>query len=454
MLRGRGLIDATEGPIFKKILLYTYPLILSMLVQTLFNAVDIVVLGNMADNNAVAAVGATTTIVHLVVNTFIGLAGGTKILLAKMYGARDEESIRKMTDTSLIAGVLIGCIVAVVGFVFAPDFLTLTKCPAECFEGAVLYIRIYAAAAPAIMLYNFGSSVLNASGDTQRPLYYILAGGVLNILLNIVLCLVLTEKVAAVAIATVASQVLGAFLVTRRLTKMESYGRLSLTRMTFSFGSLLQMLRFGLPLALNNALYPFANLQIQSAINAYGVAATAGNSAAATLEGVVSSFVAPFGVTVATFVSQNLGAGKDERIGKSVFHCLWMAVAVGFTVGMASYLLAPYTLPLILGNDPLAIDYGIIRLFWVNGFYFIVGINMTLGGVVQSHGFSAAPAINSIVGVLVFRFAWMQWVYPLHETFDWLVSCFTVSWTIVMVMNICWFTFVTLRYKRMKKQAL
>ena len=454
MFRKKQLIDATEGPILTKILLYVYPLILSMLVQTLFNAVDIVVLGTMADNNAVASVGATTTVVHLVVNSFVGLANGTKILLARMYGARDEDGIRKMTDTSLIAGVIIGFIVAAVGYIYAPDFLILTKCPNECFDGAVLYIRIYAASAPFIMLYNFGSSVLNASGDTQRPLYYILAGGLLNVILNIILCLVLPNKVIAVAVATVASQVLGAVLVTVRLTRMETYGRLSLTHMTFSFRSLGQMLRFGLPLAFNNAMYPFANLQITASINSYGVAATAGNSAAATMEGIVSSFVGPFGVTVATFASQNLGAGKDDRVGKSVFHCLWMAVLVGFAVGVVSYLLAPVTLPMILGDDPIAIGYGVIRLFWVNGFYFIVGVNMTLGGAVQSHGFSAAPAINSLVGVLLFRFAWMWWVYPQHETFDWLISCFTVSWTIVMAMNICWFIFVTLRHKRLKKRTV
>lgn len=448
MFRAKGLIDATEGSIFKKILLYTYPLILSMLIQTLFNAVDIVVLGNFADNNAVASVGATTTIVHLVVNSFIGFSNGAKILLARLFGARDEEGIHKMADTSLVTGVVIGILVAIVGMIYAPDFLRLTKCPEECFEGAALYIRIYAAAAPAIMLYNFGSSILNASGDTQRPLYYIIAGGSLNVILNIVLCLILPEKVAAVAIATVAAQVLGALLVTRRLTKMETYGRLSLAHITFSGRSLSQVLRFGLPLALNNALYPFANLQITASINSFGVAATAGNAAAATLEGVVTSFVSPFGATVATFASQNIGAKKPDRVKKSVFHCLWLAVLVGLVCGASTYLLAENVLlPLILGADTVAISYGVIRLFWVNAFYFIVGVNMVLGGAVQAHGYSVAPAVNSIVGVLIFRYAWMWWIYPRYETYDWLVSCFTVSWTIVMLMNIGWFAFVSLKHR-------
>ena len=449
MLRKNHLIDATQGSIIGKIFLYTYPLMLSMLVQTLFNAVDIIVLGNFADNNAVASVGATTTIVHLVVHTFVGLASGTKIILARQYGARDGDAIRKMTDTSLISSVIIGALVAAAGIIFAPDFLHLTKCPTECFDGAVIYIRIYAASAPAIMLYNFGSSVLNASGDTQRPLYYIIAGGVLNAVLNIILCIILPQKVIAVAVATVASQVLGALLVTLRLTRMDTYGKLSLRQMCFSGKSLAQMLRFGLPLALNNALYPFANLQIQSAINLYGVAATAGNSAAATMEGIASSFVQPFGATAATFASQNLGAGKSDRARKSIFHCLWMGITVGALVGVLGYLAAGHLLlPLILGADEVAISFGVIRMFWVNAFYFIVAINSVLGGAVQSHGYSFTTAVNSIVGVLLFRYAWMWWVYPLYETFDCLMACFTVSWTIVMVFNIIWFIFVLMKHHR------
>ena len=247
-------IDATEGPILKKILIYAIPLILGTLIQTLFNAVDMVVLGNMADSTSVAAVGATTAITSLLINSFIGLSGGAKNILARFFGSKDGERIKRTADTSMIMALVIGVFIALVCFFMSPLFLKWTKCPEECYDGALLYIRCYSLGAPAVMLYNFGSSILSASGDTKRPLYYIFASGSLNVILNIILCLILPVKVLAVAIATLASQVVSAALVIARLCKMEGFGRLELHKLTFCKRSMLQILRFGLPMALTHAL--------------------------------------------------------------------------------------------------------------------------------------------------------------------------------------------------------
>ena len=251
-------IDATSGAIIPQILRYSYPLILSTLVQSLFSAVDVAVLGNMADSTAVAAVGATGSVTSLIINAFVGFSSGTKILLARFIGARDQERIRHTTDTAVLLSVICGLIVAALGWVFSPAILRLTNCPESCFDGAVLYLRIYFTAAPAILLYNFCGSILTASGNTRSPLLYMLLGGGLNLVLNVILCLILPNKVLAVAIATVASQILGAVLTLTRLCSGKDAVRLRPLQMRWSNRVFGKILTQGLPIGLVNVLYPLA----------------------------------------------------------------------------------------------------------------------------------------------------------------------------------------------------
>lgn len=435
LLKSRS-VDATQGPIAKKIILYVFPLILSTLVQRLFNAVDIVVLGNMADTTAVAAVGATSAIVSLVIDTFVGLSSGTRIIFARQFGARDEVRIKKTEDTALILGAGLGVAVALAAIFFARWFLVMTNCDPECLDAAEKYIIVYAFAAPAIMLYNFGASVLTSSGDTQRPLYYIIISGFINVILNVVLCLVLEEKVIAVAVSTAASQLLSAFLVLRRLCKMDGMGKLVIRRMRFSFRYLKKILQFGLPSAITHALYPLANLQIQSAINSFGVAAMAGNSAGATLDGIVGSFSGAFGTTAATFMGQNFGANNPERAGKSFKYSMLIGLAVGGSMGFVFFFLSrPVFLPLILGGDAVALEYGVSRMFWVAAFYWIATINNVLSSVIHAYGYAFLTSFNSIVCIFGFRMVWMTWIFPANPRFEMLMMCFTASWTLNMIFN-------------------
>lgn len=449
---GRKNIDATKGPILRLIILYCIPLIIGTLIQTLFNAVDVAILGNMADSTSVASVGATTAIFHLLVSGFVGIASGLKILLARFIGAQDSKRILDSVGTSLIFSFVFGIVIAVLGFLLSPVFLDLTKCPADCYDGAVIYLRIYLASAPAILLYNFGSSVITANGDTQRPLYYMLSGGVLNLVLNIILCLILPQKVVAVAVATAVSQIFSAVLTIRRVFKLYE---LNLRYIPFSFASLSAMLRFGIPLAITNTLYPLANLQIQSAINSFGSAAVAGSSAATNLEGIASAFTSSFATATSVFISQNIGANLPDRVKKSFFHNLWLGIASGVVVGGVLYLTGEFWLSILLGSDSAeAVEFGMIRLFFVTLMYFIAAANGALGNAIQAFGYPIVSSISSIFCILVFRIIWMNFIYPAFPNFYCLNACFTVSWILLLLCNIVFATIFFKRYLKGKYKHL
>ncbi|MBE6583609.1 MAG: hypothetical protein E7649_01320 [Ruminococcaceae bacterium] len=433
-LLGARNIDATEGPLISKIIAYVIPLMLSSLIQQLFNAVDVIVLGNMADNAAVASVNATGTIVALIVNTFIGIAVGTRIVLARNIGMKNEEQIRRVTDSSLIFSVVMGILISALGYIFAPWFLDLTGCPEACYDGALTYIRIYVLSSPVILLYNFGSSVITADGDSQRPMYYILAGGATNVVLNIILCLILPQKVAAVAIATVASQVVGAFLVSRRLVTMEGHCRVSMRRMRFDWRSMGTVLATGIPTALINAIFPLSNLQIQSAINSYGVSAMAGSGASATIEGITYS-CSQFGVTSSVFIGQNLGARKLDRVRKSFWSCMGLGVGMSLVFGAFFYFTGRFWLGLVVGSDEVAIEYGLIKMACLVLPVFVNTANGVFESSLQARGYAFLGSVNAIVFILLFRVVWMQLVYTVYPTWTCLMLCFIVSWSMRCVCN-------------------
>ena len=441
-------IDTTTGSLFQKIILYSIPLILSTLIQQLFNAVDIVVLGNMADSTAVAAVSATTPITSLIVSTFVGISTGTRVVLARFIGARDEENTHSVTDSSIIFSLATGALIAAVGFIFAPWFLNITNCPAECYNGALIYVRIYMLSAPFVMLYNFGSAVITADGDTQRPLYYIMIAGVTNVALNIILCLCLEEKVAAVAIATVASQVISALLVSFRLLSMDGACRVSIRKMRLEMGALGRVLAAGLPMALVHSLFPLSNLQIQSAINSHGVAAIAGNGAVATIESVVSALTGPLGTSASVFIGQNIGAKKHDRVKRSFWMCMLFALVIGGGIGAFTYLTGKFWLSLIVGADAAAIEYGLTRMFCTTLFHVIAAINGVFASAILAHGFSVASSINAIFSVFVFRIIWMQTVYPKSGTFWSIVVCFIISWALRMLVNIVLYSAIWRHYRK------
>jgi len=344
----------------------------------------------------------------------------------------------------------IGVVAAILGSIFAEPMLVLTKCPENCFSGALLYLRIYFLSAPAILLYSFGSSILRTAGDTTRPLIYMLLSGSLNLILNILLCFVLEEKIAAVAIATVASQVLGAILVIIRLCTMKGDCRISLLKLRFNMHICGRILRFGIPICLNTALFPLANLQIQSAINSFGAPAIAGNTAAANLESIVSSISTAFGTSALTFIGQNLGAGNRERVHKSFRICLSTTFLLGLFFGILFYSFGSFFLSFFVGNDPQAIGFGLMRSKYILAFYFIAAVNNCLGSTLNAFGYSTFTSLNSIISVFGFRLLWMNFVYPFFPVYECIFVCFFVSWLMMLACNIIMTTIVFRKYQKGK----
>ncbi len=439
-------VDATRGNLVKLIFVYTIPLIFSTILQNLFTLADKAVLGNLAGSVAVASIGTTSVVTSLIINGAVGLSTGTAIILARFIGQKDTEKIQKTINTSLLTGIMLGAVVAVAGFLFAPAFLRATGCPAECFEGAATYTRVYLAAAPATLLYNYGAAILRTLGDTKKPLLYITISGVLNVVLNIILCLILPQKVLAVAIATAASNLLSAILVLRRISHFNDID-FRFVKMRFHVGTFWQLLRFGIPASISMLVLPLGNLQIVTAINSFGVDGAAGNAAAVAVQAIASAFSDGFAAAVTTFMGQNIGAGNIARTKRSFWFPLGFNVLISGTLGVFFYLTGRFWLGMIVGRAATAaIDYGMQRLFYVTLFTFIAAINATLSHALQAFGYPLFTSITNIAFTLGFRILWMQLIYPKNPVFGNVMLCFLVSWILNMMLYTVFFTIVYIRY--------
>ena len=444
----RKQIDATQGALLPQILRYSIPVLLSTLVQNLFSSIDIAVLGNFANTSAVASMGATSSVNKVLIYLFTGIATGAGVVLARAIGARDTDKARRIVDTSMIFAFIGGLCLAVVGWILAPFIMKWTGCPADCYDGAVLYIRIYLSAAPAILLQNFGCTILNTSGNTQSPLYFMLIGGTMKVVLNILLCLALPNKVLAVALATAASQILWAVLAVRRLCSGRDSVQLHLRELRFDTGVLKQLLAQGIPVSLYQILFPLSDLQIQSAVNSFGSVVVAANSAASSVESIVYAFVVSLGSACRVFVGQNLGAEKPDRVRRSIATCIGINLVVTSLLGISFYASGHFWLNLLLPDSPASIEFAMIRMGFLTRNYVICGINGILGPALQAFGYSTLNSLNSILFVLVFRVGWMTFVYPRYQSYTCLIACFIVSWFLLMVTNVTMNLIVLRRYRK------
>lgn len=438
----------TTGPLLKSIIRFAIPIMIATIVQNLFHSADMIILGNMANSIAVASVGATANIISLVVQGFIALSFGTSVLLARAIGAQDESKIKKIVDTSIYFSIVCGLFVALMGNVVSIPLLRALECPQDCFDDAVIYLRIYMCGAPAILIYNFGAAIIRAEGDSRRPLMHVIISGIVNIVLNVILCIVMEEKVAAVAIATVSSQVIGAFLVLWRLTHKEGSCSFSFKKPSISFPDLGSMLRFAIPSALTNMMYPIATLQITSTINSFGSECVAGNSAGTNIEILTSSLFGAFSSALITFMSQNIGASNRKRVKGTIIYCSILSVAIA-SIGLFIYFFCgEELLSLYVPGDQLAIFYGMKRLQYVLAFQMIAALNGIFGSAVQAFGHPFLSTIESVITVLAFRVFWMNYIYPHYETIDALLFCFTCSWILHLILISATFAFAFIRYRR------
>ena len=428
-------MDMVHGPLLKNILLYAFPLMLSGILQLLFNAADIIVVGRFAGSQALAAVGSTSSLINLLINLFIGVSIGTNVLVARYYGARDMEGIEETVNTSIITAAVGGIILIFIGFFLSEPLLAMMGTPTDVIVQSVLYMRIYFAGMPAFMLYNFGAAILRSVGDTQRPLYFLIIAGVVNVVLNMILVIVFSMGVAGVAIATVASQVVSAVLVLRCLLRAEGALRLDLKHLTFSKEKMMEMLRIGLPAGFQGMVFNISNVLIQSSVNSFGSMVMAGNTAAANVEGFVYTAMNAFYQTNLSFTSQNYGAKNHERINKVLIYCMVLVTVVGILIGNGAYLFGE-TLLGFYTTDPQVIQYGMNRLVTISTMYFICGMMDVMVGSIRGLGFAIMPMIVSLLGACALRVVWILTIFQMFHTQFSLYVSYPISWTVTLIAHL------------------
>lgn len=443
-------IDMCSGPLFSKILLFAVPLMISSILQLLFNAADMVVVGRFAGSTALAAVGANASLINMLTNLFIGFSVGANVLVARFYGAKREEDISETVHSAVVLSLVCGLGLMVFGMAVAPRILVLMGTPHDVLSQAVLYIRIYFAGMPVILLYNFGSSVLRAVGDTQRPLYYLFGAGVVNIILNLIFVIGFHLGVAGVALATVISQVVSAGLILRCLMHMEGGCRVEWKKLRMKKEKVMQIVRIGLPAGLQGTVFSLSNVLIQSSVNSFGSVAMAGNTAAQNIEGFIYMAMNACHQTALSFTSQNFGAGNYKRIGKVLLECLAMVSVVGLVMGWSAYLCGNQLLG-IYSSDAGVIEVGLLRLSVICTTYCLCGIMDVMVGELRGLGYAFLPMIVSLLGACGFRILWIFTVFQSHRSLWVLYISYPVSWVLTGAVHMVCYIFVRRKLFRLQK---
>jgi putative MATE family efflux protein len=437
-------IDMTNGPLLGKIVRFAIPLALSGILQLLFNAADIIVAGRFAGSQALAAVGSTSALINLIVNLFIGLSIGVNVLVARYYGGGQRKDLHETVHTAVLISVISGLVLIVVGMALSRPLLEMMGTPEDVIDQAVLYMRIYFVGMPVMMSYNFGAAILRAVGDTQRPLYFLLIAGVVNVFLNLFFVIALHMGVAGVATATVISQCISAGLVLQCLIRSDTVYRVELKKLKIYKDKLLPMTKIGVPAGIQGATFSISNVLIQSSINSFGSIAMAGSTAASNIEGFVWTAMDAFTQSTLSFTGQNYGAKKFHRITKVVWYNLGLVTLVGLVLGIGAYLLSTPLLS-IYSTDPEVIAYGKERLLMVCAPYAICGVMNVMVGAMRGLGSSLTPMVASIFGVCVLRVIWIYTIFPLDRTFFMLFLSYSVTWLVTGLIGVVCFIFIRKR---------
>lgn len=430
-------MDMCSGPILKKMLIFTLPLMFSSILQLLFNAADIVVVGRFAGDNSLAAVGSNTALINLLTNLFVGLSVGANVAAARYYGAKRGEALSRAVHTSIMLSLISGAVLTVVGVLGAKEMLRLMSTPEEIIDLAATYLRIYFAGITASMVFNFGSALLRAVGDTKRPLYYLMASGAVNVVMNLLFVVVIKMDVAGVALATVISEFLSAFLVVRCLMHEQGDIRLELKKLRIHKHELGSIVRIGLPAGFQGIVFALSNVVIQSSVNIFGNVMVAGNSAAANIEGFVYVAMNSFYQATISFMSQNFGAGEYKRLNKILIRGEICVTAVGLCLGHLALFFGEPLLR-IYTDSPDVIAAGMVRLGYIARTYALCGIMDVLVGALRGIGYSVPPMIVSIVGVCGLRLLWLATVFqmPEYHTVETVFLSYPISWTITIFVHI------------------
>ena len=427
-------IDMCNGPLLSKIVRFSLPLMAANVMQLLFHAVGLVVLGRFARGEAIAAVGATSGLTVLILNIFLGLATGVNVLAARYIGARDAKRVSQTVHTAMAISLYGGAAMCLVSLLIAKPMLLLMETPENIIEKSALYMWIYSLGVPAVILYNFGSAILRAEGDTRRPLVFMVIAGLVNIMLNLFFVVLCKMDVAGVALAAMIGSCVSAVLVMRALVNGSDSCKLEWGKVRFHWDVLKEMLRIGLPAGVQGSMFSISNITIQSAVNSFGWQAIAGNTAALSLEGIVYVACSSYYYTAISFVGQNHGAGKIERIIKSVFYCALCTFVAGGLLGWGCFLSGNALLG-FYNPDPEVIQWGMIRLRVMFTVYFLCGWMDVVSGSLRGLGHSVKPMLVIMMGVGGLRVVWVFWVLPLRRSMETLFVSYPVSWILVILIN-------------------
>ncbi len=432
---GKRNIDMLNGSLFKNVIAYTIPIILTGLLQLLFNAADLVIVGRYCGSISVAAVGATGSITNLIVNLFIGLSVGAGVVVAQALGARDNRKAHKTVHTAIPTALVGGVILTIVGIGFSETFLKWMDTPQDVLPLSALYMKIYFAGIIFMMIYNFCASILRAAGDTKSPLIFLTIAGVVNVVLNVIFVTVFDLNVAGVALATTISQGVSATLVVIALVKRNDACKLYFSQLKFYKNELFEIIKIGLPAGIQGSLFSISNVIIQSSINSFGSVVMSGNAAALNIEGFMFVCLNAFHQTTLNFTGQNIGANQYKRAKKIFILNMLCVFIVGLVISISVYLAGPYLLKIYLPDSADAVAYGLLRLKCLCLAYCLLGMMDVSGGGLRGMGVSFAPMVISVLGVCGIRIGWIYTIFqiPQFHTLDVLYLSYAISWGITFV---------------------
>ena len=438
-------IDMVHGPLAGKLLVFAIPLMLSSILQLLFNAADVIVVGRWSGSQALAAVGSNTSLINLMINLFVGFSVGTNVVVARDLGAGREEDVRDSVHTSITLSLLSGAALTVIGLLLSRQMLELMGSPEDVIDLAAVYLRIYFCGMPGNMLYNFGAAILRAQGDTKRPLYFLTAAGVINVLLNLVFVIVLQMGVAGVALATIISQYVSAALVLLTLTRDKGLLRVDLRALRLDKKVVRRILQVGLPAGFQGMVFSISNVVIQSSINSFGSTVVAGCAAATNIEGFVYAAMNAFYQTALTFTSQNYGACECKRVDRIMGLCLLYSGLIGLVLGNLAYVFGYPLASIYAPGQEEVIAQAIDRLQIACTTYFLCGLMDTQVGVLRGIGYSVVPMIVSLVGSCALRLLWVATIFQFYRTPQMLYLSYPVSWIITAGTHFAFFLFIRKR---------
>ena len=439
MNKNKYEIDMCNGTIMDKLVSFSLPLMLSGILQLMFNAVDIIVVGRFAGSQALAAVGSTTALINMFVNLFMGISLGTNVLAARFFAAGKDRQMSETVHTSIAFAAISGIVMVFVGIFFSKFALELMATPADVIEQSTLYMRIYFLGMPFFMLYNYGAAILRAVGDTKRPLIFLIISGVINAVLNMILVIVFHLAVAGVAIATVISQMISCILVLRCLYRSEGSYQLRFSKLMLKGCYLKEIFQVGVPAGIQSTVINFSNVLLQSSVNSFGSIAMAGYTAANNILGFL--FVSVNSVTQAcmSFTSQNYGVRKWKRMDKILVDCMILSMIVALVLGGGSYIFGSQILRIYTENEEV-IRCGMEILSYTTLTYFLCGFMDLFPGAMRGMGFSAAPMMLSIVGTVGTRIVWIFGIFPRYRSLSVLFISYPVSWILTIAMQVvCFF---------------